>query len=136
MSDEFSEIFFALSKREMQVAQVIFQNGGASAREIQAMLPIRLANSTVRTVLRSLDRKGVVSTRFIGKKRIYEARLKKHTAGGIVLRKLANTYHKDSYAEALKQIFLLYSSSLTVTQCKEISARLVAETEKRLNDPI
>lgn len=133
MRGEFAEIYFALSKREMQVAEIIFQCEEVSAREIQAKLSVRLANSTIRTVLRSLERKGAVSANYIGNKRIYSSCFEKHTAGDIVLRKLVNTYHNGSYAETLEQVLLMYTSSLTVTECNRISARITLEKYKRQN---
>jgi len=47
-----------LSKREQQIMELVYRNGRMTAVEIQEGLPDNLANSSVRTLLTILERKG------------------------------------------------------------------------------
>lgn len=49
-----------LSKRERQVLDMLYKKRKATATEIQESLAEHLSNSTVRTILRSLEKKGFV----------------------------------------------------------------------------
>ena len=47
-----------LSKREQQIMEVIYRQGSATAADLEAQLPGKPANSTVRTLLRILEERG------------------------------------------------------------------------------
>ena len=49
-----------LSRRERQIMDVLFARGRATGQEIQAGLPDKPNYSSVRTILRVLERKGYV----------------------------------------------------------------------------
>ncbi|RYG28433.1 BlaI/MecI/CopY family transcriptional regulator, partial [bacterium] len=47
-----------LTRREQQIMDVVYARGRAAAGEIEAELPDRPSNSTVRTLLKVLEEKG------------------------------------------------------------------------------
>jgi predicted transcriptional regulator len=52
-----------LAPGERAVASMVYRRGGCTVKEIQARLPRPLTTATVRTILRRLEAKGVVSRR-------------------------------------------------------------------------
>ena len=63
-----------LSDREFEIMQALWQGGPLTARQVQQALPGRPDNSTVRTFLRILERKGHITHRKRGRAFVYSAR--------------------------------------------------------------
>ena len=63
-----------LSNRELAVMRVLWQRGPMTARGVQQALPLRLDNSTVRTFLRILERKGHITHDKRGRSFVFQAR--------------------------------------------------------------
>ena len=55
-----------LAPAEREVALLVYQLGGCTAKEVQERLGKRVTNATVRTMLRRLMNKGIVSRRSAG----------------------------------------------------------------------
>lgn len=49
--------------RELEIARFVYDRGSVTAREVEDYLPDRLHNSTIRTTLKRLVRKGVIRRR-------------------------------------------------------------------------
>ena len=62
-----------LTPRETEIMQVIWHNGEASVEKIQAELPDRLVDSTIRTMLQIMEDKGYVAFRKQGRAKVYRA---------------------------------------------------------------
>lgn len=60
-----------LAPRERQVAERVDWLSEASAEEVRDALPDALSNAAVRSMLRRLEAKGVVSRRKLGRKFLY-----------------------------------------------------------------
>ena len=63
-----------LSDRELAIMRVLWQHGPMTARRIQQALPGRLDNSTIRTFLRILERKGHITHDKRGRSFVFRAR--------------------------------------------------------------
>lgn len=63
-----------LTDREVAIMQVLWDGGPQTAAQIQRVLPERQDNSSVRTFLRILERKGHVTHRKQGRAFVYRAR--------------------------------------------------------------
>jgi predicted transcriptional regulator len=50
-----------LAPGERMVASLVYRRGGCTVKEVQARLPRTLTTATVRTILRRLERKGIVT---------------------------------------------------------------------------
>jgi BlaI family penicillinase repressor len=60
-----------LAPREGEVASIVYELGGCTAKEVEARLSKRLTNATVRSMLRRLERKGLVVRRAKGTYRTF-----------------------------------------------------------------
>lgn len=71
----------ALSKREMEVARVLWELGSAGVRQVHEALPAdrEMDFTTVQTYLRRLERKGYATVKLAGRVRIYAPRVKPRT---------------------------------------------------------
>ncbi len=63
----------SLTERESQIMNALWELGAATAEDVRALLPDRLHDSTVRTILRILERKGYARHEARGKAYIYRA---------------------------------------------------------------
>jgi predicted transcriptional regulator len=61
------QIVLSLAPAEREVALLVYQLGGCTAKEVQDRLGKRVSNATVRTMLRRLMNKGIVSRRATGR---------------------------------------------------------------------
>jgi len=79
-----------LTLREGQIMEAIWRLGAATVEEVRAELEDELADSTVRTLLGVMERKGYVNFRKSerGKAKIYQPLVQKKEAQGSALRQL------------------------------------------------
>lgn len=61
------QIVLNLAPAEREVALLVYQLGGCTAKEVQDRLDKQVTNATVRTMLRRLMKKGIVNRRLAGK---------------------------------------------------------------------
>ncbi len=90
----------ALSPRERAIMHVLWQEGAVTAEQVRAALSIRLSNSSVRTFLRILERKGCVAHAKQGRAFVFQARLSRDRAVGQAVDDLLDGYFDGSF-EAL-----------------------------------
>ena len=62
-----------LTARESQIMKIIWDNDKASVEDIQAKLPDRLVDSTIRTMLQIMEDKGYVTFHKQSRAKIYRA---------------------------------------------------------------
>ena len=79
-----------LTARESQIMEVIWTDGEASVEHIQAKLPTPLADSTIRTLLSIMAKKGYVDFRKAGKAKIFAPLIAREDAQKSALRLLAD----------------------------------------------
>ncbi len=90
-----------LSGRERQIMDVLFELGEASADNVREALDAGLANATVRTMLRKLEEKGLVTHREDGKRFLYRVLQSRKVAGKSALRRVLNVFYDGSVECAL-----------------------------------
>jgi predicted transcriptional regulator len=90
-----------LTKRERQILDVLYRLGRATATEIMAEVPGSPGNSTIRTQLRVLERKGHVKHEEIGLRYIYMPTVPRHAARKSALRHVVDTFFDGSSAKAV-----------------------------------
>jgi predicted transcriptional regulator len=90
-----------LARRERQILDVLFAAGRATGPEIQAQLPDAPSYSTVRTILRVLERKGYVRHTEEGLRYVYEPAIPRETARRSALRRLLHTFFDGSAQQAV-----------------------------------
>jgi BlaI family transcriptional regulator, penicillinase repressor len=91
----------ALTKRERQIMDVLYRLGRATATDIMAEVPGAPGNSTIRTQLRVLERKGHVKHEEIGLRYIYMPTVPRHSARKSALRHVVDTFFDGSTAKAV-----------------------------------
>ena len=90
-----------LTKRERQIMDVLYRLGRATATEIMAEVPGSPGNSTIRTQLRVLERKGHVKHEEIGLRYLYMPTVPRHSARKSALRHVVDTFFDGSSAKAV-----------------------------------
>lgn len=99
MTKPLSEI--ALARRERQILDLLFAAGRATGQEIQRALPDAPSYSTVRTILRVLERKGYVRHTEEGLRYVYEPAIPREKARKSALRRLLETFFDGSAQQAV-----------------------------------
>ncbi len=90
-----------LTKRERQIMDVLYRLGRATAAEIMAAVPGAPGNSTIRTQLRVLERKGHVKHEEVGLRYLYMPTVPRHSARKSALRHVVDTFFDGSSAKAV-----------------------------------
>jgi BlaI family transcriptional regulator, penicillinase repressor len=89
-----------LSRRERQIMDVLFTRGRATGQEIQEGLPDKPNYSSVRTILRVLERKGYVRHVEEGLRYVYEPTVAREAASRSALQRIIRTFFDGSAKEA------------------------------------
>jgi|SRR5581483_10855956 len=113
-----------LSKRERQIMDVLFARGRASGQEIQEGLPDKPNYSSVRTILRVLERKGFVRHFEEGLRYVYEPTVERKAASRSALQRIIRTFFDGSAKEAVAALLDPAAFRLTEEELKELG-RLV-----------
>jgi predicted transcriptional regulator len=90
-----------LTKRERQIMDALYRLGRATASEIMASMPGAAGNSTIRTQLRVLERKGHVRHEEHGLRYVYTPTVPRHAARRSALRHLVDTFFDGSSANVV-----------------------------------
>src|SRR5580704_3517443 len=90
-----------LSRRERQIMDVLFARGRATGPEIQEGLPDQPNYSSVRTILRVLERKGYVRHVEEGLRYVYEPTVPREAASRSALQRIIRTFFDGSAKEAV-----------------------------------
>lgn len=91
----------ALTKRERQIMDVLYRRGRATAAEVLSDLPHAPGNSTIRTQLRVLERKGHVRHQEEGLRFVYMPTVPRHSARKSALKHLVDTFFEGSTSKAV-----------------------------------
>jgi predicted transcriptional regulator len=91
----------ALSRRERQIMDILYAAGKASATEIQERLPGRPSNSTVRTILRILERKGYVRHAEEGLRYVFAPVVPREAARVSAMQRVLRTFFGGSAKDAI-----------------------------------
>ena len=90
-----------LTKRERQIMDVLYRLGRATAAEVLEGLPDAPGNSTIRTQLRVLERKGHVKHQEEGLRFVYMPTVPRHSARRSALKHLVDTFFEGSTSKAV-----------------------------------
>ena len=90
-----------LTKRERQIMDALYRLGRATASDIMASMPGSAGNSTIRTQLRVLERKGHVRHEEHGLRYVYTPTVPRHAARRSALRHLVDTFFDGSSAKVV-----------------------------------
>ena len=119
--------YLHLSRRERQIMDVLYRDGRASAAHIRDHMPDAPSDSTVRTLLRVLEDKGVVRHEAEGVQYIYRPAVPRDQARGSALAHLVATFFDGSTEEAV--MALLAREKLSRGELDRLS-RLIDEARR------
>jgi predicted transcriptional regulator len=114
----------ALSRRERQMMDILFALGQASGQEIQERLPDSPSYSTVRTILRVLERKGFVTHTEKDLKYIYKPSVPRDKARKSAVARLVNTFFEGSASQAAAAFLDPKTYRMSRSELEELSAMI------------
>jgi BlaI family transcriptional regulator, penicillinase repressor len=94
----------AFTNRELDVMAILWDLGSATVTEVRDRLDDDLAYTTVLTVLRTLESKGYVDHRTVGKAHRYAPTVARNAAGKSALRRLTDKVFAGSPELVLTQL--------------------------------
>jgi len=121
-----SRTLHTLSKRERQIMDVLFRRGRATAAEVMADLPSEAGNSTVRTQLRVLERKGHVRHEQDGLRFVYMPVVARRAARKSALRHVIDTFFDGSPEKAVAALLGGEAAKLSDEQFERIADMIAA----------
>jgi BlaI family penicillinase repressor len=121
----------SLGDRELDVMTVLWANGSGTVTEVQGMLDVPLAYTTVLTMLRNLEGKGFLRREVEGRAHRYFPRVKQRAAQKHALRRLVDTLFLGSPEQLLTQ--LVDDHALSPDDLRRL-ARQLAERDARGNE--
>ena len=103
----------ALSRRERQILDILYERGRATAADIQAALPDAPGYSATRALLRVLETKGHVRHETDGPRYVFLPRVSKERARLSALKHLVRTFFRGSPGDA---VVALLDGSVKLTE--------------------
>ncbi len=115
--------------KELEIMQVIWEMGEATAREIQERLSGERHYNSVLTIIRVLERKGHLTHRAQGKAHVYRARQQPDKSRGRVLGHLIKQVFGGSAASLV--LHLVETGDLTEDDLREVRTKIAARTSSK-----
>ena len=114
--------------RELDIMNVLWEHGAATAAQVRERLSDELAYNTVLTMLRILEEKGHVTHKEAGRAHVYEALVPRAAAGRSALHRLVSKLFRGSPELLLTQ--LAEDRSLDAETIKRMRALLDERLER------
>ena len=124
MGDVGSPPSHALSRRERQIMDVVYERGRASAAEVREGLPDPPGYSAVRALLRVLEEKGHLEHEQEGPRYVYSPTIPRERASESALRRIVRTFFDDSTGKAVAALLDLGARDLTASELDRLSAMI------------
>jgi BlaI family transcriptional regulator, penicillinase repressor len=118
-----------LARRERQIMDVIFQMGEATVGEVLARLPDPPSYSSVRTIIRKIEAKGLLTHRQDGKRYVYRAKQSRETASRTALQKLMDVFFSGSAPDTVAAIMDVSAKTLDPKDLDRIS-KIIEQARK------
>jgi predicted transcriptional regulator len=122
-----------LSKRERQIMDAIYRRGRATAAEVRAEMPDAPTYTTVRGLLRILERKGHIRHEENGTRFIYSPSLPRQRAGASILSHIVRTFFDGSAANAMAAMLGSTERSVNAAELERLSDLVKKERRKMKN---
>ncbi|HET7631986.1 MAG TPA: BlaI/MecI/CopY family transcriptional regulator [Gemmatimonadaceae bacterium] len=119
---------FVLGDRELDVMSVLWDRGSGTVSDVRKRLPADLAYTTVLTILRNLEAKGLVSHENEGRAHRYMPRVARRAA-----RRNAVTQVIDKLFHGSPELLLAHlveERTLTAADLRRLNAQLAAGAKK------
>lgn len=111
----------ALSRRERQIMDILYQRGKASAAEVRNAMDDAPSYSAVRAMLRTLEEKGHIHHEMDGLKYVYLPSLGKEKAKRSAVKHLLRTFFGDSPEQIVAALLDVSAKKLTPEELNRMS---------------
>ena len=118
-----------LSRRERQILDILYQQGQATAAEVQNGLPEPPSYSAVRALLRILEEKGHVRHQQDGPRYVYVPTLARENAKRSALHHVLRTFFDGSAEQAISALLDESSTKLSTEELDRL-ARLIEDARR------
>lgn len=118
-----------LGRRERQLMEIVYRRGQASVAQVLAALPDSPSYSTVRTMLRLLEKKGHLRHTTQGRKFVYGPVVGPRTARRSALRNVLATFFSGSVEKAVASLLEIERGKLSAEDFDRL-AELVEQARK------
>src|SRR5687767_13737062 len=114
----------ALSRRERQVMDILHRHKEATVAEIMAELPDPPTYSAVRSVLRILSEKKLISHKEDGPRYVYSPAQPTEVAREDMLAHVVHTYFGDSPEQALTALLRMSDVDMSASEVERLRSRI------------
>lgn len=114
----------ALSRRERQVMDILYRRGEATVAEVMADLPDPPTYSAVRSVLRILMEKQLITHREDGPRYVYLPAVNTDRAADDAMKHVIRTFFDGSAQQAVAAVLRMSDAKLTDDEIAELSERI------------
>jgi predicted transcriptional regulator len=111
----------ALSRRERQIMDILYQRGKSSASEVREAMPDAPSYSAVRAMLRVLKEKGHVKHRSEGLRYVYLPMVTHDKARRSAVKHLVDTFFSDAPEDVVAALLDVSSSRVTREELDRMS---------------
>jgi BlaI family penicillinase repressor len=114
----------ALSRRERQVMDILYRRSEATVAEVMADLPDPPTYSAVRSILRILMEKGMISHREDGPRYVYLPTVNTDRAADDAMKHVIRTFFDGSAQQAVAAVLRMSDAKLTDEEIATLSERI------------
>lgn len=114
----------ALSRRERQVMDILYRRGEATVAEVMADLPDPPTYSAVRSILRILMEKDMISHREDGPRYVYLPAVNTDRAADDAMKHVIRTFFDGSAQQAVAAVLRMSDAKLTDEEIAALSERI------------
>lgn len=114
----------ALTRRERQVMDILFRRGEATVSEVMAELPDPPTYSAVRSILRILTEKELITHRDDGPRYVYLPAKSTERAQEDALKHLVSTFFDGSHEQAMTALLRISDAELTDGEIDRLRERI------------
>jgi predicted transcriptional regulator len=114
----------ALSRRERQVMDILYRRGEATVAEVMADLPDPPTYSAVRSILRILMEKAIITHREDGPRYVYLPAVNTDRASEDALKHVIKTFFDGSAEQAVAAVLRISDAKLSDREVEQLSERI------------
>jgi predicted transcriptional regulator len=121
-----------LSRRERQIMDVIFKKGAATVADVRDAMPDPPSYSSVRTLLRILEDKGLLKHKQQGPRYLYQPTIRRDRAKTSALKHLMHTFFDNSIEEVVAALMDMSAPDMSEEEYEQLS-RMIERAKKEGN---
>lgn len=119
------------AQREQQLLDLLYKNGPSTAKQLEEYLNHSLSNSTIRTILRILEEKGLVVHSQLHRQFVYAPRQSKKNVVDGMFGKIIDTFFSGSSSDAMATFIDRESKNLQEDELNRLLKKLEAIKSQR-----